>query len=471
METQPKTLVTYRNISVVSIPLAIVAIALIAVLALTPPRNTDGQVAQQSPSNSSQADSQSQLAPGQTNPNIVGFGQTFECGPRTDHEFYRTDQTFVIDPNNPDTMYVSVEYLGFHKSTDGGSTWQRLENGIKVYGSSDDPNKPCYGEYPFALVDPENSDRVILAASGPGGGTVRDVNALGGGIFESLDGGNTFKQMIRDDMNTYVSSITFDPTDSSIVYYGTNSSPASYMEADPNKIFVKTGLVYKRSGTTWSELPTSFNPYTGATGVHVNPANSKEIVVFTMSAPKPQGGQRSVEGAAQMGLLRSLDGGASWKAEHPLPTNYEAVILHDVAKNFQNMFVTPFMQGGGTGPKSFYSKDGGKTFAASSRYMDFVRFDPNNNNRLLGYNWQSMQGPAVNRLFESLDGGATWKEFGTLPAEIKNIGDKKTLISEIVWHPTDKNTFFMTGASALIWKTTDNGQTWTKLADYTNLKK
>lgn len=466
METQPKTLLTYRNISIASILLFVIAVGLIAVLVLNPAKQPK-QNAQNNQS-SSTTSTQDSLAPGQTNPNIVGFGQTFECAPRSDHEYYRTDQTLVIDPNNPQTMYVNVEFLGFHKSTDGGQTWTRLEDGIKVYGSSDDPNKPCYGEYPYALVDPEDSNRVILATSGPGGGTFNDVNALGGGIFVSTNAGNSFEQMIDKDMNTYVSSITFDPGDSSVLYYGTNSSPASFLEADPNKIFVKTGLVYKYDNGTWTELPTGFNPYTGATGVHVNPLNTKELVVFTMSAPKPQGGDRSTEGAAQMGVLRSTDGGQTWNATHPLPANYEAVLVHDVSKDFKNMFVTPFTQGG-VSPKSFYSTDGGVTFKQSAKFMDYIAYDPNNSNRLLGYAWQGTQGPVVNKLFESTDAGATWHEFGSLPAEIQNIGDKKTLISKIIWHPTEKNTIFMSGASGLVWKSVNNGQSWTKLLDYTVL--
>jgi type II secretory pathway pseudopilin PulG len=415
---------------------------------------------------SQQQDNSNKLAPGQTNPDIVGFGQTFDCKPRSDQEYYRTDETFVIDPNDPMTMYVSVEYLGFHKSIDGGKTWKLLTNGIKAYGRNEDNNIPCYGEYPFAVIDPTNSNRVILAVSGAGG-TTKDVNGLSSGIFESLDGGDSFKQMIDDDMNGYVSSIALDPNDPSVFYYGTNSSPASYLEADPNNIFVETGLVYKLEDGKWTELPTGFNPYTGGTGIHINPANSKELVLFTMSAPKPQGGNRSVEGAAQMGVLRSNDAGKTWSATRPLPANYEAVIVHDVAPNFKNMFVTPFTAGGAS-PKSFYSLDGGVTFKESSKFMDFIAYDTNDKDgkRLLGYAWQGTQGPAIQKLFESTDSGATWKEFGTLPAEIKNIGDKKTLISHIVWDPVDKNTFYMTGASGYVWKTTDNAKTWSVLLNY-----
>lgn len=465
MESE-KTLLTQKNILILSAILFITAIGLGVVLVVVNGQKT--QVVANKPAENTQKDPDA-MVPGQTNPNVVGFGQTFHCEPRSDEEFYRTDASFAIDPKNPQVMYINAEYKGFYKTVDGGQNWSHLTEGIEAYGREDDPNTPCYAEYPYTLIDPNNSKRIILAVSGAGG-TPKDFNALPSGILESLDGGESFHNIIKDDMNGYVSSITFDPTDSSILYYGSNSSPASYKEADPNKIFVKTGLVYKLDGQ-WSELPTTFNPYTGATGVHVNEKNNKEIVVFTMSAPKPQGGQRSVEDAEQMGVLRSNDGGSTWEKTHPLPNNYEAVILHAVSStNFQKMFVTPLVQGGGFG-KSFYSTDSGKTFTQANTYIDFAWYDPNyeDGSRLVGFVWQSMNGLPKNVLMESLDSGASWHEFVSLPAEITNIVDKKTFISGIVWDPIEPNTFYMNGASALVWKTTNNGATWEKILDYTKL--
>jgi hypothetical protein len=458
-----RALIILSTVALVSVVGAVVAAAVLSNKPTQSSANQDNQQTQPTPQPTAE------LAPGQTNPNVVGFGQTFECNPRSDEEFHRTDGTLVIDPKNPDVMYVNAEYLGFHKTTDGGKTWTLLTNGIKAYGRNDDPNTPCYAEYPFAVIDPTNSQRVILVVSGAGG-TPKDLNALPSGILESTDGGASFHQLIDDDMNGYVSSFTLDPSDPSVVYYGTNSSPASYLEADPNNIFVDVGLVYKLEDGKWTELPTGFLPYTGGSGIHVNPENPDELVLFTFTAPKPQGGVRDFSSTEQMGILRSTDGGNTWTETHPFPVGYEAILLHDVAPtNFQHMFATPYAATGG--PKSFYSVDGGKTFQESGHFIDFMKYDPHDpsGNRLLGYNWQSMMGPAVNKLFESTDAGATWHEFANLPVEIESIGAKKTLISNIVWHPTDPDTFFMSGASALVWKTTDNGQTWTKLLDYTML--
>jgi len=161
--------------------------------------------------------------------------------------------------------------------------------------------------------------------------------------------------------------------------------------------------------------------------------------------------------------INSLDGGLTWTTSHVLPENYETVLIHDVSdKNFNHMFVTPYKQGSGL-PKSFYSKDSGKTWSESDSYIDLMFYDPNdvNGNRLLGYAWQSLNGPAVNKLLESLDGGATWQEFSNLPAEIVNIGDRKTKISNIVFDVTDRNTLYMSAAGAHVWKSTDNGTSWT----------
>lgn len=84
-------------------------------------------------------------------------GSNFEpseipCAPQNGDEWYRTDSTFIIDPKNPNNLYVSVEWKGLHKSSDGGKTWSLKTKDI------------------------------LLATSGGGGGTLKDQNMHGGGV-------------------------------------------------------------------------------------------------------------------------------------------------------------------------------------------------------------------------------------------------------------------------------------------------
>lgn len=392
------------------------------------------------------------------------------CSPQDENQWYRTDSTFVVDPKNPSIMYVNVEYKGFYKTTDNGNTWNLKTKGIVTDHKDSTTGKPCYTEYPVAVIDPVNSSRLLLATSGGGGGTINDPNMHGGGVYETTDGGESWHQKINETMNGYVThALVLDPLNSNTWYYGTAASPASYREADPNKIWVTKGIIYKTSdnGNNWEELPTGVVKDTRLTHIVVNPNNTQQIVASTVHMLHMQSGPNKI-GDQNMGIIESLDGGSTWKRIDNLPKQYEASYDFASSKtNFNKMFHIPATNDGVKG-KSFYSVDGGHNWLASSSNMDMVKYNPNivDGSEIVGYKWQCTDGPCVNSLYKSTDSGATWKPFGTLPVEIKNLQDHKTRIQNIVWHPTDKNTFLMTGASGFVWKTVDNGKTWIKLLDY-----
>ncbi len=408
----------------------------------------------------------------QGNPDIVEPGNTRNCAPPNDEQWYRTDQTFTIDPNNTQTMYVNAEYKGLFKSTDGGKTWFILTNGIKAYGRQTDPNSPCYGEAPAVLVDPTNSNRILLMNSGTNG-YLTSFNSMAGGIFESLDGGRSFHQFIQPWMNTYSTSAgVFQPGDPKVFYYGSSAAPASYTEADPNKIFVNKGVVYKTSdgGNTWTELPTGLVPFVGATGIFIDADNPKSLMVSTYAAARVATG-RQADPAAQLGLIRSSDGGLSWTRVTSLPTSYSPVIQGSSAPQKSTHVYLITQAPGEFTPANYFTTDFGVTFKASSRYLDLVTYDPFDplGNHMLGFTWQSTTGPAARTLFESNDAGATWQPWGTLPTEIVNLTDKKTVASRIIFDPKDRTVVYMSGAGAHIWKTTNSGATWQTLLDYTKL--
>ncbi|HSW29590.1 MAG TPA: hypothetical protein VLH75_08940 [Longimicrobiales bacterium] len=154
----------------------------------------------------------------------------------------------AMDARNPDVLYAAMYQRlrkawgfngggpgsGIYKSTDGGSTWKELTNGlpagemgrigIAVSRSNPDvvmalveaPNKPAPGRQGAPQGDPE---------SGMGGGR-RDPGATG--TYRSEDGGATWRKMSDENQRPmYYSHIFIDPNDDKLVYSASTSSVKS----------------------------------------------------------------------------------------------------------------------------------------------------------------------------------------------------------------------------------------------------
>ncbi len=398
--------------------------------------------------------------------------QKFECLPRNEDEWYRTDRTLAVDPKNPQVMYVSVEYKGVYKTTDGGTTWKSSSKGIRVYSRQDDPTKGCYSEYPVIKINPKDSNHVVIGLSGGGGGHLHptNVNQQVGGVYQSFNAGETWELMIDNTMNTYVTDVAFDADGA--IYYGTASNPGSWTDADQNKLFVSKGLIYKTTdkGATWTELPTGIGSKSSASRVFVNSKDTKQITAPTFSAARlsadgtgtgiSNGKDTSV---AQLGILSSTDGGATWKSI-ALPGGVPVLSAAVSPTNFSNQYYVS-----ASSDEAFATLDAGATFT-KSKYMTAVAYDPFDatGKRMIGYSMQSMDGPGLT-LHESTNGGLTWKAKGKLPSEITSLNEKKTRVSNLFWHPTNKSTLYMNGAAGYVWVSTDLGTSWKRLLTYTDL--
>ncbi len=101
----------------------------------------------------------------------------------------------AIDPRNPDHVFAAVlghpygpnEERGLYRSTDGGSSWQ------KVLGKDENTGAVS------VLIDPRNSNVVYAAlwASRNPPWRLRDILQLwqDGGVYKSIDGGSTWTQL------------------------------------------------------------------------------------------------------------------------------------------------------------------------------------------------------------------------------------------------------------------------------------
>jgi photosystem II stability/assembly factor-like uncharacterized protein len=108
------------------------------------------------------------------------------------------------DPNKPEMVYVGTVQT-FYVSKDGGKSWNRRGGNLPL------------GNYNSILINPHNSNEIILASS----------LESDGGIYISTDLGNRWKRVDTKEMrlpSRRVWTLAFDPQDAHRIFAGTHSS-------------------------------------------------------------------------------------------------------------------------------------------------------------------------------------------------------------------------------------------------------
>ena len=135
-------------------------------------------------------------------------GNTFE--PIFDSQGSYSIGCVSLDPNNSNVVWVgtgenngqrSVAYGdGIYKSIDGGKTWEH--KGLK--------NSEHIGNI---LIDPRDSNTIYVSAIGPLWSSGRDR-----GLYKSVDGGDTWNNVLSIDEHTGVNEVVADPRNPDILY-------------------------------------------------------------------------------------------------------------------------------------------------------------------------------------------------------------------------------------------------------------
>lgn len=114
-----------------------------------------------------------------------------------------SQDSLVVDPGNPQTLYADVGDTVF-ETTDGGATWQPKADGLPnaVTSLSADPRRP--GTL-YASVDVPHSSRTKAG----------DVEKPTGGIYTTRDGGRTWTELYA---GFGVDKVAVDPTHPSTIY-------------------------------------------------------------------------------------------------------------------------------------------------------------------------------------------------------------------------------------------------------------
>jgi photosystem II stability/assembly factor-like uncharacterized protein len=105
-------------------------------------------------------------------------GRSFQVVPGMDDDVHRT----VINPLNPDQMYIATG-VGMYASADGGKSWeQRTDRQHEIGGYPD-----------LVVLHPRQPERMFVASAQKGPGSWHQGHFAGSRISKSTDGGKTWE--------------------------------------------------------------------------------------------------------------------------------------------------------------------------------------------------------------------------------------------------------------------------------------
>jgi photosystem II stability/assembly factor-like uncharacterized protein len=329
----------------------------------------------------------------------------------------------VIDPRNPQVVYASLwdgrlgpwedgnDYEGtsggLFKSTDGGSTWTQLTNGL--------PNNLVQINVAIAASDPNRIYATLSTASGGG-----YASGKGLGVYRSDDAGASWRK------------ITDDPRPAMKIGGGDLPVPV----ADPQNpdVVYSTSIVTCRStdgGKTWMSLR-------GAPGgddyqnMWINPRDPHILLLVS-----------------DQGAVVSVNGGESWSSWYNQPT---AQLYHVAATNEFPYQVCAGQQESGSVCTSTRGNDGMITFRewhpAGIIEYGYAAPDPLHPEIVYG----------AGRTEVSRYDMVTGQTQNITPLPMREPGFRGDRTEPILFSPVDPHTLYY--AANHLFKTTDYGHTW-----------
>lgn len=203
-----------------------------------------------------------------------------------------------VDPGDSNILYLGSRANGLFKSTDAGASFQRVD----ALPVTTTPNETGIS---FVLLDPTSvaggvAQRVFVGVSRFG--------SVGPNLYRSDDAGASFKP-VAEAPSAYIPQRATLATDGHLyITYGDGSGPhGDWKKLNPPEPLT-AGQVWKyqvASGGWTNVTPKGINR--AFSGVSVDPANAKRLVISTINTWMPQGGANAGDR-----FYVTNDGGRSW---------------------------------------------------------------------------------------------------------------------------------------------------------------
>lgn len=311
-------------------------------------------------------------------------------------------------------------------------------------------------EMEWKNVGPANvGGRIIAVAVNPKNANTILIGAAGGGIWRSYNAGASWHSVSDDLPSQAMGAMVIDPVDTNIVYAGTGEASYAQRTFDGGGMFKSTD-----GGSSWSEIGLgTLPPYGRASDMVINPLDTRELF-----AAIPDG----VRNEDSIGVYRSRDAGASW----------DLVLtgrMSDIVINPQDPRIlytsSSKVFGGGTAQRygMFKSTDGGDSWFA----LDIGLTDSLMGRTSIGIcdaqpdvlyiGVSDITGEDVTPLlgvYKTTDGGARWTKLAVPFDYMASQGWYDNIMGV---HPENPDIVYAGGVKLIF--STDGGATWTRVPD------
>lgn len=184
-------------------------------------------------------------------------------------------------------MYAGTASGGLWRSVSGGTTWEPIFDETDVAS--------------IGAVKVQQSNPSVIWV-GTGEGNPRNSQNMGRGVFKSIDGGKTWKNMGLKDTKT-IHRLIIDPTNPDVVYVGAHGN--AWADSEERGVFKTTD-----GGKTWKKILYN-NVRTGVGDMVMDPINPNKLIVAMYEYRRwPWFFKSGGEGS---GLYITYDGGENWK--------------------------------------------------------------------------------------------------------------------------------------------------------------
>jgi photosystem II stability/assembly factor-like uncharacterized protein len=338
-------------------------------------------------------------------------------------------------PSQPNVFYVGQGDGGVWKSDDYGRTWTPI--------FEDQPSQSI-----GAIAVAPSNPNIVYAASGEG--LQRPDLSVGDGIYKSTDAGKTWTHLgLRDGQQ--IPALAVDPRDPNHIFAAVLGHP--YGPNEERGIFDSTD-----GGQTWKKSLYK-DPDTGGSDVQIDPANPDVMYASlwkVRQGPWEDGNEYNKTGG---GLFKSTDGGNTWRPlTNGLPKDlvqiYVAISPSLPSRLYATLGTTKTGDYSSASGLGFYrSDDGGESwhlattdgrpaFRIGGGDLPIPRVDPKNPDVVYSASIVTMR---------STDGAKTWVSFRGAPG-----GDDY----QNLWiNPNDPKTILLVSDQGAI-VTVNGGDTW-----------